>query len=167
MNKIQGSYQKFREQFQKEKIDFVLLDNDPAHIERIADIMLSINSGYILPSNDEERLRLYYKKLIDHAYNFVLVHENQDIGILSIYANDFQSKTAYTSTIGIVPSFRGGKIAPYLVRFGLQFAKEIGMKIYKAEIDKENVKWLAFLTRYGFQIERETNNQSFIITRDL
>lgn len=167
MNKVEGCFLQFREQFQKEKIDFLLLDKEAIHIERIAAIMNNINSEYVIPTDDEVKLRQYYMKLIENAYNFVLVHGNEDIAILSIYANNFQSKIAYTSTIGIVPSFRGGTIAPSLVKFALQFAKEAGMEVYKAEIDKKNTRWLAFLTRYHFRIESETNNNSYIVSRDL
>ncbi|MDQ0155372.1 GNAT family N-acetyltransferase [Robertmurraya andreesenii] len=159
--------QHYRDIFSGEGIELILLGKSADDIERLAKGIVNIDSNFLFPTDNKEKLHRYAKKLIEHGYNFILTDGNSDIGVLSIYANDFVTKTAYTSTIGIIPSYRGGNLIANLVNFGLEFAKEIGMEKFKAEIHKVNSRWLKFLFRFKFQIECETVNKTYIIVRDL
>lgn len=168
MKVIESTVEEFHNVFQKQNILFSLLSKEDNDIERMIEFFQKMNSEYLYPIDNEENLRLYIKKLIDHAYNFVLTSQNnEDIALISIYANDFESKMSYSSAIGILPTFRGGNIAANIVKFALKFAKEKGMDYYKAEISKKNAAWLYFLKRNGFQIKGETENNSYIVIKDL
>lgn len=159
--------QKYKDIFQKKNIRFSLLKNDEKDIERLLSLLIKIDSPYLYPKDQNISLQVYSKKLINSAFNFILQYKNSDIGVLSIYANDFINKTAFTSSMGISPSQRGGKIAHLLVKFGIEFSKEIGMDFLRAEVDKENSKMVAFLKRYNFQIESETYRKSYILVNNL
>lgn len=157
----------YKDKFYKKELNFIQLNNESGELERLFQLIIQIDSEFLFPLDQEEKLKTYCKKLIDNAHNFILSDSECDIGILSIYANDHKNKMAFTSTIGILPSFRGGSIGVSLVKFAIEFAKEEGMEFYKAEVSKKNAKWLAFLQRYKFEIESETENDSYIIVRKL
>lgn len=160
--------EKYRDKFLKEGVELTLLHKGEEDIKRMAHILVGIDSKYLFPTEDETRLYEYAKKLVDNAYNFILTEENRDIGTISLYANDFVTKTAYTSTIGIIPSYRGGRMIKYLVEMALDFAKEVGMVYYRAEVHKANEKWANFLIgKFGFQIESETENGTYMIVKKL
>lgn len=159
---------KYRDKFLKEGVELTLLHKSEQDIRRMANILVAIDSQYLFPTDDETKLYEYAKKLVDNAYNFILTEGNRDIGTISVYANNFVTKTAYTSTIGIIPSYRGGRMVKYLVEMVLDFAKEVGMVYYRAEVHKANEKWANFLTsKFGFQIESETTNGTYMIIKKL
>lgn len=160
-------FQKFQKYFSGKDLSFIMLQRENSEIERLAELLKKIDSEYLYPIEHEYKLNLYCEKLIYNAYNFMLKHKSNDIAVLSIYANNHETKEAFTSTIGILPSYRGGSTAFSLVKFGIKFSKEKGMEVYKAEVSKKNVKWLSFLKRCKFEIESETNNNSYIIVRNL
>ncbi|MFO1442631.1 GNAT family N-acetyltransferase [Bacillus sp. Bva_UNVM-123] len=168
MKVIEGTIEEFQDVFQRQNIHLELLNKEDYDVERMVELFKKMDSKYLFPTDNEENLRVYLTKLIRHAYNFVLTSQNNDdIAIISIYANDFKTKTSYSSAIGILPTFRGGNIATNMVKFALKFAKEKGMDYYKAEISKKNASWLRFLERNGFRIKDETENHSYIVIKDL
>lgn len=140
-----------------------LLEKSTNDKERLLRILKAIDSDFIFPTEQKLQLDSYAIKLLNNAYNFILINEEHDIGVISIYANDHTSKIAFASTIGLLPSYRGGSFALYLVKFGLEFCKEVGMVKARAEIRKDNSKWLKFLLRQKFEIESETETSYYII----
>lgn len=162
-----GCLEKYQDIFQRDNINIVLLDKDLDAIERVKNVLIGVNSSYLFPTDNRELLYQYIKKIINNGYNFILADGVQDIGMMSLYANDFVSKTAYTSTIGLIPSHRGGSLIRNLVEFSFEFAKEKGMEKHRAEVHKSNEKWLNFLLRCKFEIESETENDTYIIVKDL
>lgn len=158
---------KYKEVFEKNNIELQFLQKETSDVQRIVELLKKLDSEFLFPTDSEEMLYMYAEKLIENAYNFMLLDGDLDVGIQSIYANDFVTKTAFTSTFGLLPSHRGGNLTASLVKFALEFAKEVGMEMYRAEVSENNKKWLAFLMRYGFVIERETDQHSYIIVREL
>lgn len=161
------SFQKYKNLLGKMGLDFSLLINDIDGLERLDSFIYKMDSNYLLPSDNDVELKDYSKKLIENAYNFILVEDNNDISILSIYVNDLLTKTAYCSSIGILPTHQGRNIAPILIDFGIQFSKEMGMELIKAEVNKSNSKMITLFTRYDFHISSETEKDSYIIIKEL
>ncbi|WP_100403696.1 GNAT family N-acetyltransferase [Bacillus sp. FJAT-42315] len=158
---------KYQTTFQRKGLELRMLRREASSVERIVELLKNIESEFLFPTDSEEMLHMYAEKLTEHAYNFVLMKEGLDVGLLSVYANDFTTKTAFCSTIGLLPSYRGGYTIVTFIKFGIEFLQEAGMKFCKAEVSKDNTKWIALLDRYGFRIESETNQNSYIIVRDL
>ncbi|MBL4954466.1 GNAT family N-acetyltransferase [Neobacillus sp. YIM B02564] len=170
MKLINNSFQKYKDIFQKNGLDFILLDKGENEKGRLVAFFNKLNSEFLFPMEQQEALKVHVIKLLDYAYNFILVDKenNCDVSLLSIYANDFITKTAFGGKIGILPSYRGGRTAFHLANFSLEFAKELGMDYFRVEVDKNNTRWLAYLMeRKKFQIESENDNNSYILIRDL
>ncbi len=161
------SLEKYQDVFLKEGIQLSLLGQSRHDFERLKIVFTSIDSMFLFPTEHESELNKYLEKLIDHGFNFVLTDGGCDIGLLSVYANNQITKIAYTSTIGITPSHRKGALGRNLVKFGLEFLKEIGMRQVKAEIHKNNAIWLRYLQRLKFEIESEKEDGNYVIVREL
>ncbi|KOP71078.1 GNAT family N-acetyltransferase [Cytobacillus solani] len=159
--------ERYQDIFLRNNIKIIMLSKDLDDIERMKNALIGVDSKYLFPTENKELLFQYIKKIIDNGYNFILTDGAQDIGMMSLYANDFVTKTAYTTTIGLIPSHRGGSLIGNLVKFSFEFAKEKGMEKYRAEVHKSNEKWLNFLLRFKFEIESETENDTYMIVRDL
>ncbi|OZI10603.1 hypothetical protein CEW92_16030 [Bacillaceae bacterium SAS-127] len=158
---------KYETTFQRKGLELRMLRRDASSVERVVELLKNIESEFLFPTDSEEMLHMYAEKLIENGYNFVLMKDGLDMGLLSVYANDFTTKMAFCSTIGLLPSYRGGYTIITFIKFGIEFLREAGMKFCKAEVSKDNTKWIALLKRYGFQIERETDNNSYMIVLDL
>lgn len=159
----------YQDYFSKKGIELKMLQRGQEEIETMANILIAIESHFLFPTEDKTRLYEYATKLVNHAYNFVLLDEaRHPIGVVSIYANDRVTKTAFTSTIGIIPTYRGGNMIRYLVKLALDFAKDAGMEKYRAEVHQVNEKWLHFLIgKFGFQIEGATTDGTYLIVKEL
>lgn len=162
-----NSLQRYQEIFLEKGIEMNLLGKGMEDINRMVNILIAIDSEYIFPTDNSQKLHQYAKKMIDNGYNFILSDGDSDIGVISLYANDFVTRTAYTSTIGVCPSHRKGPFGRTMAKFGIDFLKELGMKKVKAEVHKSNAIWLRYLQRLEFQIESEKEDGTYIIVRDL
>jgi hypothetical protein len=163
-----ASVQKYQEVFYHKGLELELLTKSADDMKRTESVIIQIDPKNFSPLRKQELMRDYTKKILEYGYNFMLRDGDQDIAFLSIYGNDQMTKTAFASIIGIIPTYRGGNIVIHLVRFALDFAKDIGMEKFRAEIHKENAKWLKYLLhRHNFFIESETDNNTVMIIRDL
>lgn len=167
MNLNNGCFQKYKNILREKDIDFNLLNNETVDLERLVKFFDQIDSQYLLPKDNEIKLQDYLNKILKNAYTFILSEKNTDIGIISLYLNDLRNKIAYCSSMGILPSYRGKNIAPILIDFGIQFSREMGMEYIKAEVEKSNSKMITLFTKYDFEIKDETENNSYIILKEL
>lgn len=165
MKIITNSFKKWKGILNEKGLTLEILNNEGNDIERLIALFNKIDSIYLAPQQGVSKEE-YAKKLINHAYNFVVSDNNSDVGFLSLYANDYINKIAYVSTVGIFPSYRNKNIATTLALFTFDFSEEIGMKYVKGEVNKNNYKSLSLVSKY-YQIESETEHNTFMIVRDL
>lgn len=161
------SFQKYQQMMKEKELDFCLLSKEEEDIERLVNMLIKVDSRFIHPKDQNISLQMYAKKLIDNGINIIVADKIGDVGLLCFYANDFINKIAFCSSIGVIKSYRGGNLAKNLVKFGLDCNKELGMEAVRAEVDKNNPGVVAFLKRFNFHIESETENNSYILVVDL
>lgn len=161
------SFQKYQQMMKEKELDVCLLTKEEEDIERLVKMLIKVDSRFIYPKDQNISLQMHAKKLIDNGINIIVADKSGDVGLLCFYANDYISKTAFCSAIGVVTSYRGGNIAKNLVKFGIDCTKEVGMDFVRVEVDKNNPGVVAFLKRFNFHIESETENNSYLLILDL
>ncbi len=131
--------------------------------ERIFNILSKI-SNYYKPSllNQIDSLESYVKKLSMNAQTFILVNDDLDIGILSIYCNDHENKIAFISTFGIDKIYNGKGLSKELLNYGLIYIERIGLNKVHLEVSRVNKRAITFYKKNQFYII-ETRENSYMM----
>ncbi|MEK5174119.1 GNAT family N-acetyltransferase [Heyndrickxia sp. FSL W8-0496] len=158
--------EKYKYVLDKKGIDLILLEKSEKDIERLEQLFIQLDSIFLIPQQQNMPLKIYVEKLINQAFNFVLVESNCDIGLISIYANDFVSKTSFVNAIGILTSHQGKQLASITSEFIIEYSKGVGMEYMKAHINKANYKSLSLVKKFGFKVLSEETDK-FIVIKDL
>lgn len=73
------------------------------------------------------------------------------IGYASMYANNYENKTAYISMFGIKKKFQGKKLGIVLMDKCVEIARKKGMRVISLEVFKTNRNAISFYKAYGFK----------------
>ncbi len=130
--------------------------------QRVFKLLKKIGKYYI-PSLESQinSLTDYVKKIVDNSDIFIAV-ENEDIGLLAIYCNDYENKKAFITSLGIDISYNGKGIAQALFNLVLNHLKKENISKIELEVNKENFRAIGFYKRNGFLVHKETNHSMFM-----
>lgn len=111
-----------------------------------------------------------YNKLIDKfvssAY-FLYAHNQEVLGYISFYANDFINRTAFISLIAVKPEFQNKHIGSRLLEECFKIAKSKGMETIQLEVLKTNSLAIRFYKRHSFSFLYEKGEESYIYQKNL
>ncbi len=108
----------------------------------------------------------YANKLYENAYVYV-ARTDKNLGFVTVYANDYNSKTAYISFIGVKEKARNMKIGKKLLEVCNKKAVEQGMEFMKLEVQKDNFIAREFYKKNGFSILGEASSKSLYMIKEL
>lgn len=101
------------------------------------------------------------------ASGTMLCVRNDNIkGYIVLYANDFQTKKAFISMLGVRPLYQKQGCGKYLIQACEEIARERMMKTLTLEVKKNNINALGFYKHLGFE-ETFEKEESFFYTKDL
>ncbi|WP_075981919.1 GNAT family N-acetyltransferase [Bacillus massilinigeriensis] len=161
------SFKKIEKMLKKRQLGIIELDYSELNLDRLISIFNNIESAFLTPRQPGMDIKTYANKLIKNAYNFVITDNEKDIGIVSLYANDFTNKLVFINAIGLLSSYQSKNIGNIISEFIIDFSKEKGMEILKSHIDKRNQASLGLATKFKLKIEGELDENTYIMSRDL
>lgn len=133
---------------------------------RVFKILLRIGKYYVPPLNIQIKdLAGYVRKIILNADTFIITAQD-DIGLLSIYCNDYISRKAFITSIGIEPNYSGKGIAQKLLQYGITHVKEKGFLVLELEVNRKNDNAINFYKKNAF-ITCSENSSSLYMSLDL
>lgn len=98
----------------------------------------------------------YAEKLNQNAEIYFLVNnENQDIGMCAVYANDYENKIIYISSISIKKEYLSKGLGQVLLDHIFTLKDKYNMDYIKLEVKKNNTKAINFYKKNGFLIDEE------------
>ncbi|UFH59363.1 GNAT family N-acetyltransferase [Sulfurovum mangrovi] len=127
--------------------------------QRIYALLLKIKDYYI-PSLSEQvsSLENYAEKLANNAQTFIAQDEGDDIGIVSMYCNDLETKVAFISTFGVKINYSGKNVAKELLNSALKHLNKIDFRIVNLEVNQYNERAIQFYKKNGFTVIEKRNN---------
>ena len=121
------------------------------HDERSLLLFLNkVDKDFSPPLSSKVDLKDYILKIQEKAE---LITEEQNgliRGLVILYCNDFETKIAYISLVGVLPEFRGMGIAKICMSQAINVAKEKGMK--RIMIHSNNPVAVKIYNDLGFHI---------------
>lgn len=93
----------------------------------------------------------YCQKLYQKADTLSLLHNNQVVGLVSLYTNNLEARIAYVSSVCLLKEFRGKGYARLLLSKALEYAKAKGMLSIQLEVGQDNIAAIGLYHSFGFK----------------
>ena len=134
--------------------------------ELLLEYFENIDNKYSRVLGNNVSLFDYCKKLSKNAEIFYLEINNRKIGILAFYANNFELRKAYISSISIFSKYNGFGFGKKLLDFLEEYLKELKFIEIELEVEISNYKAITFYKQFGF-IEISRKDISLIMRKEI
>lgn len=98
-------------------------------------------------------IRSYATKVMNHAVRLEAWEDTRLIGLLAVYCNDTQARTAFITNVSVLSQFQGCGIGRNLVRECIDFAKRNSLTEIKLEVNPYSTRAVNMYERLGFKPE--------------
>ncbi len=125
--------------------------------------LLTCDASFVPPLSERIKICDYAHKVADRAERFEAWSNNALIGLVAAYFNDSQSRTAYITSVSVVPIWQGRGIASQLLSRCVGHARDLGFLRIELEVSNKNVAAVSLYEKHGFVMDRP-NGESMILT---
>lgn len=126
------------------------LNNTNEDLRCLINLLRNLNDLFIPPLSSYSNIDVYAQKLLLLAEVFVAEINNQDVGVVAVYANDNQSQCAYLSSIGVQQDYHNRGIGNSLLDAAVRAAMAKGMIKMRLEVSAQNLPSINMYKKYGF-----------------
>lgn len=130
-----------------------------AHLSRCDDAFVPPLSGRVV-------IDAYARKIMDKAMRFEAWRAGELVGLVATYCNDAEKRTAFITSVSVLPSWQGQGIAVQLMTRCIDHVRQEGFGCIELEVDRRNVAAVALYEKYGFGAARN-GGSSLIMTMAL
>ena len=134
-------------------------------------IMKKCDSAFPIGLFERKNCDEIVRKIVCNAFFYAAFRSYEGglepIGYNAFYANDYETKVAYISNIGVLDGFQRNHVGSELMRKCIEISKSEGMDILRLEVLKKNSKAIAFYTKWDFSFEGEGDGDTFYMSRRL
>lgn len=118
--------------------------------EQLVSFYHDIDSLFNPALSSQVNLLEYIKKVYNNATIFECWDENQLVGLIACYANDFVSKKAYITSVAVLPEYQGYKIASTLLKKCLDYLVVNQFNQVSLEVNIDNIIAQTLYSKIGF-----------------
>ncbi|MFL0352399.1 GNAT family N-acetyltransferase [Xanthomarina sp. GH4-25] len=97
----------------------------------------------------------YVNKIVRSAVVIPFYKENQLIGFIAFYANNFETKVAYLTMLAVNKDFRSKNIGKFLLDMTTSYLIDRGFKKFGLETLTENERAKKFYLENGFLVKEK------------
>lgn len=142
------------------------LEKTEENTKSLASYLMKQSSEFAVPLLNKIEPNSYAEKLLSNGYVFCALDQDDNIvGVIGGYANDFCSRIAYESVFVVSSQCRGTTIAKELFIEQKKYCAEIGMKSIDFTTNRKNTGAVKFYKKMNVPIETEKCNDQLIAYR--
>lgn len=144
------------------------VDKEP-HEELIYKAVIELEK-YLQPSLLQRKVNIkkYVNKLYQYGVTRIIYNRmDEAIGIVGMYMNNLETRTAYLSLLIIHDKYRGVHLAEKHLREMEIDAKYNGMKKSRLEVHKDNPIAIRFYMKLGYKIISDASVECYYMEKDL
>ena len=108
-------------------------------------------------------LHEYAEKLSKKSVQFCCYIDDNLVGMLAMYANDYTEKTAFITSISVLKDYQGRGLAKQLLMNAVKYADDLGFKKVKLEVYNCNIKALMLYKKLGFKKGMDKKDSTILI----
>jgi len=125
--------------------------------------LIDCNFNFIPKLEDTVNIKDYASKLCNKAITFEAWSNNDLVGLVAAYFNDFINHTGYITYVSTIKQCMGKGIANVLLNNCIDYAKANGFNQINLEVHKNNNMAIKLYNKFGFS--QVSNNGDFTIMK--
>ena len=118
----------------------------------IAAHLQSCNANFIAALNERIPIADYARKLARHATRFEAWSDGNLVGLLAVYANDYERGFAHISNVSVLPGWQGMGIALAMLDQAVRRVNSLGFHTIGLEVEVNNQPARRLYERHDFAI---------------
>ncbi len=130
----------------------------------IYDVFSKLSNSFFSFHGD---LKAFALKLSENATVYVCIHEQAPVGVIAFYANRFEEKTAFITSVLVDSKLKGQGIGTLLLKTAESECQRRGFNRMKLEVDKQNNCAIQFYTKHQYQILDDATRHSIYMIKNL
>jgi ribosomal protein S18 acetylase RimI-like enzyme len=123
---------------------------DRSHAADVLAHLRACDSRFVPPLCGRVDLNAYAHKIARHASRSEAWQGDALVGLVAIYANDFERRIAHVTSVSVLATHGGQGIAARLLSLGLAQARALGMRHATLEVARDNTPALRLYETFGF-----------------
>ncbi len=129
-----------------------------AAIENIEEHLEKTKNNFVPLLDTTVNINKYSCKLFKYSQTFEAWNNEELIGLIAAYVNDYKTKIVYISNVSVLLEYSGRNIAKKLLENCIEFSKYQQFKEIRLEVNKENLRAIRFYEKNNFMKISENNN---------
>lgn len=129
-------------------------------LKQFYQFLVAVDRDFPTPLSKRVDLMDYARKLTKLGFVATAIKNEEIIGAVAIYCNDFDSRNAYIPLVAVKKEYRGQKISRALIICSVNYAKGLGFN--KVGIQTENPIALQLYKSLGFKIMDDSEERKYL-----
>lgn len=121
-----------------------------ADLGQITEHLRACDAFFKPPLSDRLELSGYAQKIVGNATCFEAWAGGQLVGLVAAYCTDTESRTAFITSVSVLPGWQGRGIASQLVSHCIAYAERSGFRRIELEVNGQNKTAVSLYEKHGF-----------------
>jgi ribosomal protein S18 acetylase RimI-like enzyme len=121
-----------------------------ATVSEIEDHLAKTDDSFLPRLSERVDVGEYAAKIVARAERFEAWAGGILVGLVAAYCNDTETRTAYITSVSVMPAHRNQGLASRLVGECLDFVRRLHFRHVALEVDRQNLPAVALYTAKGF-----------------
>jgi GNAT superfamily N-acetyltransferase/SAM-dependent methyltransferase len=120
---------------------------------QIAAHLLACDSAFVPPLSNRVVINEYAHKIAEKAVRFEAWQDGKLVALVAVYCNRGDEKTAFITSVSVLPEWQGRGIASQLVANAVEHAHALGFVRIELEVDNQNNAAASLYRKHGFSTD--------------
>ena len=130
----------------------VVFATNTATVSEIAEHLSRCDDTFVPPLSRRTEIGAYARKIGQQAERFEAWASGTLVGLVAVYCNDAERRTAYVTNVSVEPGFRRSGIASGLIANCIEGAMRAGFAGIELEVDGANEAAIDLYRKHGFAV---------------
>ena len=120
----------------------------------IADHLLCCDVDFVPPLSGRVEIKNYAQKIVSKATRFEAWLDGALVGLVAVYCNDQEKRTAYITSVSVLKELMGKGIATRLITQCIKHVQASGMGQVSLEVAVNNIPAIKLYEKSGFVADK-------------
>lgn len=125
-------------------------DLNKADTVQLAAHLRACNDVFMPPLSDRINVDDYASKIAGRAQRFEVWVNCELVGLVAAYCNDLERRTAFITSVSVLPKWQGQGIASRLMEICVGHVRSLGFKRIELEVEGSNAAAVTLYMKHGF-----------------
>lgn len=123
--------------------------NSASELE-LADHLRYCDASFMPPLSGRVEIENYARKIAANAIRFEAWKDDALLGLLAVYCNEFKCRTAYITSVSVLPAWGGRGIASLLMSQCIEHVTGLAAGRIELDVHSESIGAIRLYEKHGF-----------------